>query len=178
MSGSGSGRGRGFARWRPYLEPALVVLTVGALGAGGVAWLLGASRAADLCWVAGTVVAIVPAVLWVLVALRSGRLGVDLIAVLSLVGTLLVGEYLAGALIAVMLSGGRALDAAATRRASRDLKALLERAPRFARRRVGSEVTMVALSDVGVEDVLVVAPGDVVPVDGRVVGATAVLDES
>ncbi|WP_370500703.1 heavy metal translocating P-type ATPase [Mycolicibacterium sp. jd] len=178
MSGSGSGRGRGFARWRPYLEPALVVLTFGALGAGGVAWLLGASRVADLCWVAGTVVAVVPAVLWVLVALRSGRLGVDLIAVLSLVGTLLVGEYLAGALIAVMLSGGRALDAAATRRASRDLKALLERAPRFARRRVGSEVTMVALSDVGVEDVLVVAPGDVVPVDGRVAGATAVLDES
>jgi heavy metal translocating P-type ATPase len=178
VSGSGSGRGRGFARWRPYLEPALVVLTFGALGAGGVAWLLGASRVADLCWVAGTVVAVVPAVLWVLVALRSGRLGVDLIAVLSLVGTLLVGEYLAGALIAVMLSGGRALDAAATRRASRDLKALLERAPRFARRRVGSEVTMVALSDVGVEDVLVVAPGDIVPVDGRVAGATAVLDES
>lgn len=155
-----------------------MVLTFGALGAGGVAWLLGASRVADLCWVAGTVVAVVPAVLWVLVALRNGRLGVDLIAVLSLVGTLLVGEYLAGALIAVMLAGGRALDAAATRRASRDLKALLERAPRFARRRVGSEVTMIALADVAVGDVLVVAPGDVVPVDGRVLDATAVLDES
>ena len=57
--------------------------------------------------------AVVPALLWVLAALRRGLVGVDVIAVLSLVGTLLVGEYLAGALIAVMLAGGRALDAAA-----------------------------------------------------------------
>ena len=85
----------------------------------------------------GTWLAVVPALVWVLVALRRGRLGVDVIAVLSLVGTLLVHEYLAGALIAVMLAGGRALDAAAARRASHDLRALLERAPRFARRRVG-----------------------------------------
>ena len=96
---------------------------------------------ADGCWIAGTLVALVPAVLWVLAALRRGRAGVDLIAVLSLVGTLLVGEYLAGALIAVMLAGGRALEAAAERRASHDLRALLEHAPRFARRRIGSEVT-------------------------------------
>jgi cation transport ATPase len=57
----------------------------------------------------------------------------------SLVGTLLVHEYLAEALIAVMLAGGRALDTAAARRASHDLRALLERAPRFARRRVGTQ---------------------------------------
>lgn len=163
---------------RAALELGLVVLTVGALAAGGVAWAFGARSVADACWMAGTVVAIVPAVLWVLVALREGRLGVDLIAVLSLGGTLLVGEYLAGALIGVMLAGGRALDAAATRRASRDLKALLERAPRFARRRRGGQVSVVALADIDVDDVLVVAPGDVVPVDGRVVESVAVLDES
>ena len=73
---------------------------------------------------------------WVLASLRRGRAGVDLLAVLSLVGTLWVGEYVAGALIAVMLSTGRALDAAAQRRASHDLRALLERAPRSARRRI------------------------------------------
>ena len=85
----------------------------------------------------GTLCAVVPAVVWVVASLRRGRAGVDLLAVLSLVGTLWVGEYVAGALIAVMLSTGRALDAAAQRRASHDLRALLERAPRFARRRVG-----------------------------------------
>ena len=123
-------------------------------------------------------VALVPAVLWVLAALRRGRAGVDVIAVLSLVGTLLVGEYIAGALIAVMLAGGRALEAAAERRASHDLRALLERAPRFARRRVGAEVSVIPVADVTAEDLLVVGPGEVVPVDGRIVDAVAVLDES
>ncbi|MGZ4513066.1 MAG: heavy metal translocating P-type ATPase, partial [Mycobacterium sp.] len=117
------------ARW---VEPILAAVTVVALAAGGIAWLAGVPRVADGCWIAGTVVAVVPAVVWVLAALRRGRFGVDLIAVLSLVGTLLVGEYLAGALIAVMLAGGRALEAAAERRASHDLRALLEHAPRFA----------------------------------------------
>lgn len=167
-------RGR-LARWR---EPALAAATVVALAAGGIAWLAGARRIADGCWIAGTVVAVVPALVWVLAALRRGRFGVDLIAVLSLVGTLLVGEYLAGGLIAVMLAGGRALEAAAERRASHDLRALLEHAPRFARRRVGSAVDVVALQDVAVDDLLVVGPGEVVPVDGRIAGAVAVLDES
>ncbi len=156
----------------------LSTLTVGALAAGGAAWLAGLHRVADGCWIVGTVVAVIPATVWVLVALRRGRLGVDLIAVLSLIGTLLVGEYLAGALIAVMLAGGRALEATAERRASHDLRALLEHAPRSARRRVGSTVSVIALSEVAVDDLLVVGPGEVVPVDGRIANAAAVLDES
>jgi heavy metal translocating P-type ATPase len=160
------------------IEPALVVFTVAALTAGGIAWLSGWPGVADGCWIAGTVIAMVPALTWVVMSLRRGRVGVDVIAVLSLVGTLLVGEYLAGALIAVMLSGGRALDAAAERRASRDLRALLARAPRFARRRVGTQVDTIPLAEVAVNDVLVVGPGEVVPVDGRVVDVVAVLDES
>lgn len=165
-------------RLRKVVEPVLTVLTVAALAGGGIAWLAGADTVADGCWIAGTLIALVPAIIWVLVALRRGRLGVDVIAVLSLLGSLLVGEYLAGAIIAVMLAGGRALDAAATRRASRDLRALLERAPRFARRRVGTQVTVVAVTEIAVDDVIVVASGDVVPVDGRVLNTVAVLDES
>jgi heavy metal translocating P-type ATPase len=159
------------------VEPVLVAVTVGALAAGGIAWLTGWHRVANGCWIAGTVVAVAPAVVWVLAALRRGRIGVDLIAVLSLIGTMLVGEYLAGALIAVMLAGGRALEAAAERRASHDLRALLEHAPRFARRRLGSAMSVIALDEVAVDDLLVVGPGEVVPVDGRIASA-AVLDES
>jgi cation transport ATPase len=173
-------RSRSFSTWRrrSLVEPALVVLTVGALAAGGIAWLAGWRGGADTCWVAGTLVALVLAVLWVLATLRRGRTGVDLIAVLSLIGTLLVGEYLAGALIAVMLAGGRALEAAAERRASHDLRALLEHAPRFGRRRTGSEVAVIPLAEVAPNDLLVVGAGEVVPVDGRIVDAVAVLDES
>jgi heavy metal translocating P-type ATPase len=169
---------RGSIHWRSLAEPALVVLTVGALAGGGIAWLVGWQDVADWCWITGTLGALVPALLWVASALRRGRAGVDLIAVLSLVGTLLVGEYLAGALIAVMLSGGRALEAAAERRATHDLRALLEHAPRFARRRAGGEVSVIPLNEVAVDDLLIVGPGEVVPVDGRIRDSFAVLDES
>ena len=174
----GAARGRLFSRARSLVEPVLAVLTLGALAAGGIAWLASWRDVADGCWIAGTAIAIAPALVWVVSALRRKRGGVDIIAVLSLVGTLLVGEYLAGALIAVMMASGRALDSAAERRAAHDLRALLERAPRFARRRVGSRVTVIPLTDVGIGDVLVVGPGEVVPVDGRVADAVAVLDES
>lgn len=163
---------------RGLLEPALLAATSAALLSGGIAWAAGSWDVADTCWAAGTVLAIVPAVAWVLAAVRKGRVGVDLIAVLALAGTLAVGEYLAGALIALMLATGRTLDAAAERRASHDLRALLEHAPRSARRRTGQEVAVVALDDVVVGDVLVVGPGDVVPVDGSVLTGTAELDES
>lgn len=170
--------GTSLKRLRSLLEPGLVVATVAALLLGGIAWLIGWRAVANGCWVAGTLAAVVPAVAWVVVALRRGRAGVDLLAVLSLVGTLWVGEYVAGALIAVMLSTGRALDAAAQRRASHDLRALLERAPHSARRRIGDVIAVVPLDDVVAGDLLVVGPGEVVPVDGRIEGAVAVLDES
>ncbi|MFE2104133.1 HAD-IC family P-type ATPase, partial [Streptomyces sp. NPDC059468] len=160
------------------LEPVLLAVTASALTAGGIAWLVGEVRVADLCWALGTLSAVVPAVGWVLTALRQRHAGVDLIAVLALGGTLAVHEYLAGALIALMLATGRTLEAAAQRRASHDLRALLEHAPRSARRRTDAGVATVPLSEVAVGDLLVVGPGEVVPVDGRVESPAAVLDES
>jgi heavy metal translocating P-type ATPase len=167
-----------WARAKRWLEPALLALTAAALLAGGASWWAGDHAVAHACWAAGTVVAIVPSIGWVIGALRRGYAGVDVIATLALVGTLAVGEYLAGALIALMLATGRTLDAAAERRASRDLRALLERAPRTARRRIGDQVEQVPLDAVETGDVLLVGPGEVVPVDGRVIGGRVVLDES
>ena len=86
----------------------LLGVTLTALAAGGVAWLAGSPTVSDYCWIAGTVAAIIPATWWVIAGLRAGRFRVDVLAVLSLVGSLAVREYLAGALIAVMLAtGGR-----------------------------------------------------------------------
>ncbi|MEU7642958.1 heavy metal translocating P-type ATPase [Streptomyces sp. NPDC039016] len=163
---------------RHRLGPLLLIATTAALVAGGLAWLVGRGELADVCWAIGTVIGVAPAVTWVVGALRRGRVGVDLIAVLALAGTLVVGEYLAGALIAVMLATGRTLETAAGRRASRDLQALLERAPRTARCRRGGEIVLVDLDEVAVGEVLVVGSGEVVPVDGAVTAGLAVLDES
>ena len=168
----------GFEQWHSFAEPAFLAFTIAALIAGSIAWLTGTTTFANACWISGTVVAIGPAAWWVVAALRRGRVGVDVIAVLSLVGTLLIGEFVAGALIAVMLATGRTLDAAATRRATKDLRALLDHAPRTARRRSGDVVEVVPLEQIAPGETVIVGPGEVVPVDGWITSAEAVLDES
>ncbi|MFG3441560.1 heavy metal translocating P-type ATPase [Nonomuraea sp. NPDC047897] len=157
---------------------AFLVVTIAALAGGGVLHLTGFAAEGDALWVAGTVVAVVPAVWWVVSALRMGRLGVDAIAVLALVGTLAVREYLAGAVIAVMLATGRALEGYALRRAKRDLTALYERAPRWAHRYTDDGPRRLEISEVRRGDRLLVPAGEMVPVDGVVARCPAVLDES
>ena len=93
-------------------------------------------------------------------------------------GALALGEYLAGAVIALMFSGGQALETAASRRARRELSALARRAPTVAHRVRGDAIEEVPVADIAVGDVVVVRTGDVVPVDGGVVAGDAVIDES
>ena len=165
-------------RNRMRLGASLLIASLLGLAAGGLAHLMGSPRAADAVWAALTVLGLAPALGWVVAALRRGSVGVDLIAVLALVGTLAIGEFFAGALITTMLATGRVLEARAAARAERDLRALLERTPRVAHRYTEGQVTDAALTDVRVGDLLLVPAGEVVPVDGRVESATAVLDES
>ncbi|GLP82778.1 heavy metal translocating P-type ATPase [Mycobacterium antarcticum] len=160
------------------VRPLFLASTFVALVAGGVAWLLGRTPVADGFWFAGTLVAVIPAIWWAVVGLRRGRVGVDVIAVLSLVGAIAVGEYLAGALVGLMLATGQTLDAAAERRATKDLRSLLAHAPTTARRRTADGLEVIAGSAVMVNDLIVMGPGEVVPVDGRITTGSAVLDES
>jgi heavy metal translocating P-type ATPase len=116
---------------------------------------------------------------WSLVrSLRRGQLSVDVIALIAMAGAFVLGEYLAGAVIAVMLAGGNALEAAASGRAKRELTALLKRAPRVAHRRRGDQLDEVPVEDVQIGDVVLVRSGDVVPVDGTVQSGPAVVDEA
>lgn len=156
----------------------LLIVTVCALLIGIGLSAAGLTTAAQWSWTGATLVATVPALWWVVAAVRHGKLGVDAIAVFALVGALLVGEYLAGALIATMLATGRALDTAASRRATRDLRALLDRAPRTARRISVAGIETVPIDEVVPGDVLAVGPGETIPVDGEIASPLAVLDES
>ncbi|MET8311850.1 heavy metal translocating P-type ATPase [Micromonospora sp. NPDC005173] len=163
---------------RLWWDWALLVAVTAAVLTGAALWFADRRGAADLLWAGATAVALLPAITWVVRSLLHRRVGVDVIAVLALAGALGVREYLAGAVIALMLATGRTLEAYAERRASRDLRGLLERAPRSTRRRTAQgAIETVPLDAVQPDDRLLVGPGEVVPVDGRTEDP-AVLDES
>jgi heavy metal translocating P-type ATPase len=157
---------------------AVLSLTVAGLAAGGVAWLAGARGVADAAWLVAAACGLCYALWSAAESIRRGRIGVDVIALLALAGAVAVRELLAAAVISVMLTSGRTLEAWAALRARHDLSALLDRAPRTARRSRGDRVEVVPLAEIAAGDMVLVAPGDVVPVDGTVAAGVAVLDES
>jgi heavy metal translocating P-type ATPase len=120
----------------------------------------------------------VPLVLSLTRKLLRREFGADLLAGVSIVTAVLLEEYLAGALVVLMLSGGQALEFYALGRASSALQALARRMPLVAHRRVEHHVVEVALNEVHVGDELVVYPHEICPVDGVVVDGRGVMDES
>jgi heavy metal translocating P-type ATPase len=162
--------------------PAREQLVLGAsllgLAGGGLLWLAGARGPADTMWAATIVMALAPLSWSVTRDLLHRKTGVDLIALLAMAGSLTLGQYLAGAVVALMLSGGQSLERYASARARRELSALLTRAPRAVN--LYRDGALVSMDVAGVKqgDRLLVKPGEVVPVDGVVAGGTAVLDES
>jgi heavy metal translocating P-type ATPase len=112
--------------------------------------------------------------------MRQGSFGVDLLAIMAIIATILVGEYVATLLIVLMLSGGAALEDYASGRAQRELKALLDRVPQIAHllRDGESDVDDVPATLVQVGGLLLVRPAEIVPVDAELVSASAAFDES
>ncbi len=120
----------------------------------------------------------IPLVLELLKKLLQREFGSDLLAGISIVTSVLLGEYLAGSLVVLMLSGGEALEAYAVRSASSVLQALAKRMPAVAHRKTDSVVEDVSLDEVQVGDTLLVLPHEICPVDGTVVEGRGVMDES
>jgi heavy metal translocating P-type ATPase len=120
----------------------------------------------------------VPLVLELFVQLLKREFGSDLLAGISIVTSVLLGEYLAGSLVVLMLSGGRALEAYAVRSASSVLDALARRMPPLAHKSHDGVITDVALDQVAIGDALVVFPHEICPVDGVVTDGHGVMDES
>ncbi|CAN5765623.1 heavy metal translocating P-type ATPase [soil metagenome] len=106
------------------------------------------------------------------------QFGSDLLAGISIVTAVVLGEYLAGALVVLMLSGGEAIESYAVRSASSVLRALAQRMPSIAHRRQDGQVVDVPLSEVAIGDTLVMFPHDICPVDGVVTEGHGVMDES
>ncbi|OZB89089.1 MAG: heavy metal translocating P-type ATPase, partial [Microbacterium sp. 14-71-5] len=113
-----------------------------------------------------------------------GRFGLDVLAIVAMVATLAVGEYVASLIIVLMLSGGEALEDFAARRAKRELTALLERSPQTAHvvttegEGDGELVRDVPVDEVRIGDVLLIRPSEIVPVDCELLTEEVSFDES
>ena len=156
----------------------LPVIALGSIVVGAALWLVGEEGWASVAWAAGAAVVLVPLVVSTARSLARGDVGVDAIALVAIIWALALGEYLAAAIVALMMSGGAALEAWAAGRARRDLRLLVSRAPRIAHRYVDGTVVEISVDALRPGDVVSVRAGEVVPADGVVVGHEAVLDES
>ena len=110
--------------------------------------------------------------------LLQGTFGSDLLAGVAIVTSLLLGEYVAGVLVVLMLSGGEALESRAVSRAGDVLNALARRMPTVAHRRLDGRLVDVPLAELAVGDTIVVLPHEICPVDGTVVAGRGTMDES
>ena len=127
--------------------------------------------------IAGAIVALTMLV-GMVKTLRSGKYGVDLLAILAVVATLAVGEYWAAMVILVMLTGGDALEDYAAKKANTELKALLDNSPRFAHVVTPDGSKDVPVNNVPVGAKIIVKPGELVPIDGLIIKGTGEFDES
>ena len=110
--------------------------------------------------------------------LLQGTFGSDLLAGVAIVTSLLLGEYVAGVLVVLMLSGGEALESRAVSRAGDVLNALARRMPTVAHRRLEGRLADMPLAELAVGDTIVVLPHEICPVDGTVVAGRGTMDES
>ena len=193
--------GRGFRASAPWVLPLHELIAVGSLvaiglwaaievlGGGGIRLPLGpldleqffqgrSLTLSNLPLVVMLLAGGVPLVWDLLRKLLAGTSGSDLLAGVSIVTSILLGEYLAGVLVVLMLSGGAALESRAVSRAGDVLNALAKRMPTLAHRKTASGLTDIALSSVAVGDVIIVLPHETCPVDGQVVSGRGTMDES
>jgi heavy metal translocating P-type ATPase len=161
-----------------FLRSALVAIAVAGLSAGILAFLAGRTDLADLCWTVATVPVVAGLAVSIIRDLLAGRFGVDAIALVSMSAALALGQPLAGAVVALMYSGGNVLEDIAVARAEHDLRSLVDRAPREAHRCIDSRIEEVPIGAIAVGDQLLVHAGEVVPVDGVITSIAATIDES
>ena len=162
-------------RWLPY---ALVAIALLGLAAGGGLAFSGSPALARVAWTAATFPILGTLLLQIVVSLRQGDVGLDVVAALSMSAALAFNESLAGNVVALMYSGGRLLETFAQGRARREMTALLGRVARTAMRYNGLGLEEVSINDIAPGDRILIREGEVLPVDGHVAGPFALLDLS
>jgi heavy metal translocating P-type ATPase len=152
---------------------ALVFLIV-----GGALTVFPGGVTAHQVWMIGVILLGAPIVFETLRNALNGRFATDVVASLSIIGSVALDQPLAGLVIVLMQSGGEALERYAEGRASAAVRALEEAAPRIGHRVVGDHVTDIPVTEIAVGDDLLVRPGELVPCDGIILGGESEIDTS
>ena len=157
---------------------ALIAIALAGLILGVLAWVNGRQDMANWCWAAGTLPVVTGLLISMIRDLMAGRMGVDSVAFVSMSGALVLGQNLAGIVVAIMYAGGNLLEDIAVARAERDLRSLIDRAPRIAHRRTALAMEDIPIEQVAVGDDVLVRAGEVIPVDGLIRSQMAIIDEA
>ena len=156
----------------------LPVFALTGLLSGLIAFALERHDIANWIWAATLILGGAPIVWQTLKGMVKGHFASDIVAMLAIITAVLLQEVFAGAIVVLMQSGGEAIEAYGLRRASSSLTALLKRAPRIARRKIGDGMEEIDVQKVKAGDILIVRPGDLVPVDGTITHGEAEIDDS
>ena len=159
----------------PYINFGLVLAV---LSICLVLALLGYRQPATIGVIVISVIAIIPEAREMIKTLLSGQVGVDVIALVAIASSLLLGQYAAAGVIVIMLTGGNALEEFAKNRARKELDSLLKRKPTIAHLLVNGQPQDVPVDKVKVGDSILLKPGDMIPVDGIIYKGFTSVDES
>ncbi len=158
----------------------LLLVGVSMLGlvAGLLAPQLGYAEGQPVFWAAAALVVLAVLAAEIVMSLRKGQFGLDIVAALSMTMAIAFGEMLAAAVVSLMYSGGQLLEDFAQSRARSEMKQLLARVPKRALRYADGQLEIVSIDVIAPGDLLLVRQGEVVPVDGIISKGTALLDQS
>jgi heavy metal translocating P-type ATPase len=133
-------------------------------------------------WLATLIIGGAPIIWDTFLGMLKKHFASDIVAMMAIIAAILLNDALPGVVIVIMQSGGKALEDYAFRRASSSLDGLLARSPRIAHRRMRMEgntsIEEINASDIQINDFLIVRPGDLIPVDGKIISGESQIDES
>lgn len=145
---------------------------------GTIFYLFGQEHISHDVWYATLIIGGAPIALKTFLGMLRGQFAADIVAMLAILTAIIMGQAFAGTIVVLMQSGGEAIEKFGLRRASSSLTALLARAPRTARRKQADKIEEIVVKDIRVGDILIVRPGDLIPVDGTITQGEAEIDES
>jgi heavy metal translocating P-type ATPase len=154
------------------------VLAIIGLVIGGILQITHEEQVGKIAWFVTLIGGGIPVVWQTIREMLHKHFVSDIVAMLAIIVSILLNDAFPGVIIVLMQSGGKALEDYAYRRASSSLDALLSRAPKIAHRKIDHNIEEIQVSQINIGDVLVIRPGDLIPVDGQILSLQARIDEA